>query len=171
SSPLFLSGPWPATRIHPWRASQRGAAEGAEAELRVDGAAARAALPRPRAGEELPAAGAVGPRREEAAVAAEVGGVLARPPPRGDEEELEHLLGLHQVGRAAAAHAPPGRLLEHPPRALLHAAYEEEEHRRASRSLPISSEFFSRDPSLPRFSAPVDLARFDLMKCWFDGSV
>ena len=114
--------------------SQRGAAEGAEPELRVgDGAVARAA---PRvAGEErrprpgLAAAAAEGSRPEEAALAAEVGGVLPGPPLDGDEEELEHLLGLHQVGRAAAAEAPPRRLLQHPPRALLHAPHEEEEHR------------------------------------------
>lgn len=82
---------------------------------------------RPRPG--LAAAAAEGSRPEEAALAAEVGGVLPGPPLDGDEEELEHLLGLHQVGRAAAAEAPPRRLLQHPPRALLHAPHEEEEHR------------------------------------------
>lgn len=60
---------------------------------------------RPRPG--LAAAAAEGSRPEEAALAAEVGGVLPGPPLDGDEEELEHLLGLHQVGRAAAAEAPP----------------------------------------------------------------
>jgi len=107
--------------------SERGSAEGAEPELRVDGAAARAAagLPLQQRRARL---GAEGPRREEAALAAEVGGVLPGPPPDGDEEELERLLRLHQVRRAAAPQAPHRRLLEHPPGALLHAAHEEEEH-------------------------------------------
>jgi hypothetical protein len=115
--------------------SERGAAEGAEPELRVNGAAAHAAPLAP--GHERrrrPRLGAEGPRREEAALAAEVGGVLPRPPPDGDEEQLEHLLRLHQVRRAAAPQAPRRRLLEHLPRALLHAAHEEEEHL-ASRTL------------------------------------
>ena len=105
--------------------SERGAAEGAEPELRVDGAAARAAagLPLQQRQARL---GAEGPRREEAALAAEVGGVLPGPPPDGDEEEHERLLRLHQVRRAAAPQAPPRRLLEQPAGALLHAAHEEE---------------------------------------------
>lgn len=109
--------------------SERRAAEGAEPELRVDGAAARTAPPVLRQEQgRLPWLSAKGPRREKAALAAEVGRVLPGPPPDGDEEELEHLLRLHQVRRAAAPQAPRRRLLEHPPGALLRAADEEEEH-------------------------------------------
>jgi hypothetical protein len=107
--------------------SERGAAEGAEPELRVDRAAARA-TPGLLGQQRRARLGAEGTRRKEAALAAEVGGVLPGPPPDGDEEELERLLRLHQVRRAAAPQAPPRRLLEHPPGALLHAAHEEEEH-------------------------------------------
>lgn len=107
--------------------SEGGAAEGAEPELRIDSAAARAApcLPEQQRGSRLRAEGA---RCEEAALATEVRGVLPRPPPDGDEEELEDLLRLHQVRGAAAPEAPPRRFLEHPPGPLLYAAYEEEEH-------------------------------------------
>ena len=82
--------------------SERGAAEGAEPELRVDGAAARAAagLPLQQRRARL---GAEGPRREEAALAAEVGGVLPGPPRHGDREELERLLPQCSAGARPAA--------------------------------------------------------------------
>ena len=71
---------------------------------------------------------AEGTRREETALAAEVGGVLPGTPPDGDKEKLERLLHLHLVHCATALQALPRRLLDHPPGALLHAAHEEKEH-------------------------------------------
>lgn len=67
---------------------------------------------------------------EEGAVGAVQGGVLGRPPPDGDEEELQDLVAVDQVGWGGAAEAAAGADLEDLPDLLLNRTREEEEHGR-----------------------------------------
>lgn len=65
---------------------------------------------------------------EERAVGAVQGVVLGRPPPDGDEEELQHLVAVDEVSGGGAAEAAAGADPEHLPDLLLNLTYEEEEH-------------------------------------------
>lgn len=65
---------------------------------------------------------------EEGAVVAVQGGVLGRPSPDGDEEELQHLVAVDEVGGGATAEAAAGADLEDLADLLLNPTREEEEH-------------------------------------------
>lgn len=111
---------------------QRRAAEGAEAEVGVinragAGGAAAEGVGGEGVGDARTRRGEFG-REEERAVGAVQGVVLGRPPPDGDEEELQHLVAVDEVGGGGAAEAAAGADLEDLPDLLLNRTCEEEEH-------------------------------------------
>lgn len=103
--------------------TESGAAEGAEPVLRIHRSRARSArhhLGQRRDGPGIDWGEGVG--GDEAAVE---GGALVGPAPNGDEEELQDLLRIHEVGWSAAAYAATGGGLDDAAGLLLDAAGEE----------------------------------------------
>lgn len=70
----------------------------------------------------------VGPREEEVAIFAVHNRLFPWPPPYRNEEQLQNLFVLHQIGRRAARYAPARTIFQHLPDLLLYSSHKEEEH-------------------------------------------